>query len=60
MDPVRAADAAKLVKAKTIVPMHDGTFPALSGTPAALTTALKKSAPGTKLVTAEIGKAITL
>ena len=34
MDPARAADAAKLVKAKNIIPMHYGTFPLLKGTPA--------------------------
>lgn len=56
MDPKRAAEAAKLVKPKTIVPMHFGTFPPLKGTPAELGTALKKAAPGVKLVTAEIGK----
>jgi L-ascorbate metabolism protein UlaG (beta-lactamase superfamily) len=60
MDPVRAADAAKLVKAKNIVPMHFGTFPLLKGTPAELTTAIKKSSPGTKVVTLEIGKPLTL
>ncbi len=60
MDPARAADAAKLVKAKAIIPMHFGTFPALDGTPAALGTALKKVSPGTKLMTLEIGKPITL
>lgn len=56
MDPKRAAEAAKLVKPKTIVPMHFGTFPALAGTPAELGAALKKAAPGVKLVTAELGK----
>ena len=60
MDPARAADAAKLVKAKNLIPMHYGTFPALAGTPAALTTAAKKAAPGTKILTAEIGKPLTL
>ena len=33
MGPDRAAEAAKLVKAKQIVPMHFGTFPVLTGTP---------------------------
>lgn len=60
MDPIRAADAAKLVKPRHLVPMHYGTFPALTGTPAALTTALKKASPGTKVVTAVIGTPLTL
>jgi len=60
MDPTRAAEAAKLVKPKQIVPMHFGTFPALKGTPAELGAALKKTAPGVKVTTLEIGKTITL
>jgi L-ascorbate metabolism protein UlaG (beta-lactamase superfamily) len=60
MDPVRAAEAAKLVKPKAIAGMHFGTFPALAGTPAALGAALKKTAPGVKQVTLEIGKTIDL
>ena len=36
MGPDRAAEAVKLVKAKQVVPMHFGTFPALTGTPARL------------------------
>ncbi|MBS2029075.1 MAG: metal-dependent hydrolase [Deltaproteobacteria bacterium] len=41
MDPMGAAYAAKALKVKTVVPMHFGTFPALSGTPADLTAAIK-------------------
>jgi L-ascorbate metabolism protein UlaG (beta-lactamase superfamily) len=41
MDPREAAYACKLLKPKYIVGMHYGTFPALSGTPAAL----KKNLP---------------
>ena len=36
MSPREAALACKLIKARQIVPMHFGTFPALTGTPAAL------------------------
>jgi len=36
MDPQAAARAAELVGARLIVPMHWGTFPLLTGTPAAL------------------------
>lgn len=38
MDPEAAARAAELVGAQQIVPMHWGTFPLLTGTPAALKT----------------------
>jgi L-ascorbate metabolism protein UlaG (beta-lactamase superfamily) len=60
MDPVRAAEAAKLVKPKQIAGMHYGTFPPLKGTPAELGAALKKAAPGVKQVTLEIGKPLSL
>jgi L-ascorbate metabolism protein UlaG (beta-lactamase superfamily) len=33
MDPVEATYAAKLVGSKYVIPMHCGTFPALTGTP---------------------------
>jgi L-ascorbate metabolism protein UlaG (beta-lactamase superfamily) len=47
MGPEGAAVAARLLKAKTVVPMHFGTFPVLTGTPAELEAALKKErAPG--------------
>jgi len=36
MDPKEAAMAAKLLGAKTILPIHWGTFPMLTGTPAEL------------------------
>jgi L-ascorbate metabolism protein UlaG (beta-lactamase superfamily) len=36
MSPYEAAAACKLLRAQKIVPMHYGTFPALTGTPAAL------------------------
>ena len=36
MGPREAAVAAKLIGAKTVLPLHWGTFPALTGTPAAL------------------------
>lgn len=41
MGPEQAALAARLLKVKTIIPMHYGTFPALSGTPEALNAELK-------------------
>jgi L-ascorbate metabolism protein UlaG (beta-lactamase superfamily) len=36
MGPKEAAIAARMLKVKTVIPMHYGTFPALTGTPAAL------------------------
>jgi L-ascorbate metabolism protein UlaG (beta-lactamase superfamily) len=40
MDPKGAALAAQMVKAKTVIPMHFGTFPVLTGTPDQLRAAL--------------------
>lgn len=42
MKPAEAAVAARALQARTIIPMHYGTFPALAGTPAELETAMKK------------------
>ncbi len=42
MGPHEAAHAARLLKVKTIIPMHYGTFPALTGTPEALSDKLTK------------------
>lgn len=60
MGPASAAEAARLVKAKTIVPMHFGTFPVLTGTVDQLKAALKKKAPATKVMALEIGKTVEL
>ncbi len=40
LDPAAAAMAAGYVKAKTVIPMHFGTFPLLKGTPKELEAAL--------------------
>lgn len=57
MDPRQAARAAKLLGVRRIVPMHHGTFPLLTGTPAQLRRELEGSrievlevAPGQTLV----------
>jgi len=60
MGPARAAEAAKLVKAKRVVPMHFGTFPVLTGNPDDFAKALKKSSPGTKLQVMKVGETLTL
>ncbi|HEX9242955.1 MAG TPA: metal-dependent hydrolase [Anaeromyxobacter sp.] len=53
MDPAGAALAASYVGAKTVIPMHFGTFPALTGTPKELEAALKGKA---KVLVLEPGK----
>jgi L-ascorbate metabolism protein UlaG (beta-lactamase superfamily) len=60
MDPAEAAYAARLLKAPSVVPMHYGTFPALTGTPDALRGEMKKLRGTTKVVDLEIGKATAL
>ena len=50
MDPAGAALAAKMLKVKTVVPMHFGTFPMLAGTPEALAAGLKKQHAAAKMM----------
>ena len=59
MDPADAALAARDTGAKSVVPMHYGTFPVLTGTPEELAKALKKSAPRGKMVQLKIGETRT-
>ncbi len=56
MDPKGAALAARMVKAKIVVPMHFGTFPVLAGTPAELREALHDKA---KVLELQPGKSAT-
>jgi L-ascorbate metabolism protein UlaG (beta-lactamase superfamily) len=60
MDPEGAALAAKLLKVKTVIPMHYGTFPALKGTPDELRAALKKQKSNVKVVEVKPGDTTTL
>jgi L-ascorbate metabolism protein UlaG (beta-lactamase superfamily) len=60
MDPTGAALAAKLLKVKTVIPMHYGTFPALAGTPDQLRDALKKAKSSAKVVEAKPGEPLPL
>lgn len=60
MDPVRAAEAVRLVKPKQTWPMHYGTFPALAGNPTDFAAALKKAGAATKLVSSKIGETVQL
>ena len=60
MGPIRAADAVKLVGPKTVVPMHYGTFPVLSGTPQAFEKELKERGVKSELRVMSAGETITI
>lgn len=60
MGPTEAAHAARLLKVRTVVPMHYGTFDLLKGTPEELTTELKKVKAPAKVVRLDAGKATAL
>jgi len=60
MGPARAAEAVKLVAPKTVIPMHYGTFPVLTGTPEAFDRELKKRKLKSKLQVIKIGDTIAL
>src|SRR6266540_846758 len=60
MGPDRAAEAVKLVKARTVIPMHYGTFPILTGTPDAFGRELKERKVKAKLRVMTIGETIAL
>ena len=56
MDPTGAALAAKMLKVKTVIPMHFGTFPPLKGTPDELRAALKKAKSSAKVLELKPGE----
>jgi len=60
MDPEGAALATKLLKVKTVIPMHYGTFPMLKGTPDELRAALKKLKVTAKVVELKPGDSTKL
>ena len=60
MGPSRAAEAAKLVKARTVIPMHYGTFPLLTGTPEAFGRELKQRQAEAELRVMTVGETISL
>jgi L-ascorbate metabolism protein UlaG (beta-lactamase superfamily) len=60
MDPVGAALATKLLKVKTVIPMHFGTFPPLKGTPDELRAALKQQKVTAKVVEVKPGETTKL
>ncbi|HEU5312432.1 MAG TPA: MBL fold metallo-hydrolase, partial [Candidatus Udaeobacter sp.] len=60
MGPARAAEAVKLVAPNTVIPMHYGTFPVLTGTPEVFERELKKRKTKSKLRVMEIGETIEI
>lgn len=60
MDPERAAMAVKLVKPKTVIPMHYGTFPVLTGTPDALEKAFKTQGVKAKVKALKVHESMKL
>ena len=60
MGPARAAEAAKLVRPRTVIPMHYGTFPLLTGTPEAFGRELKHRQAQTELRVMRVGETIAL
>jgi len=60
MGPARAAEAVKLVKPRTAIPMHYGTFPILTGTPEAFERELKQREAEAELRVMRIGETISL
>ncbi len=59
MGPRRAAEAVKLIKPTTVIPMHFGTFPVLTGTVDAFEKALKKTGTKTALKELKIGETVS-
>ena len=60
MGPARAAEAVRLVNPRTVIPMHYGTFPVLTGTPEAFNHELKQRNLKAELQVMNIGETITL
>jgi len=60
MDPKRAADAVKLVDPHTVIPMHYGTFPVLTGTPEAFERELKERGVKAELRVVKVGETINV
>jgi L-ascorbate metabolism protein UlaG (beta-lactamase superfamily) len=59
MGPERAAHATRLVNPKKmVIPMHYGTFPALTGTPAAFDLALKAEQVGVPMREMKVGETL--
>ncbi|RMF86863.1 MAG: metal-dependent hydrolase [Nitrospinota bacterium] len=57
MSPREAAYACRLLSAKMVIPMHHGTFPALTGTPAKLRE-LTQDIPGLEIIELKPGETL--
>jgi L-ascorbate metabolism protein UlaG (beta-lactamase superfamily) len=60
MKPAEAALAARYLQVRTIVPMHFGTYPALTGTAAELQLEIQRNGLSTRVVSLEPGQEVTL
>jgi len=60
MGPARAAEAVKLIAPGTVIPMHYGTFPVLTGTPEAFDRELKQRNIRAELRVMKVGETLTL
>lgn len=60
MGPERAAEAVKLVSPAMVVPMHFGTFSALTGTREAFAKALQQQRVKSQLKVMQVGKTLLL
>lgn len=58
MNPADAAEAAKMLGVRAVVPMHYGTFPALTGRPEELARALRQSAPECEMIALKPGETL--
>src|SRR6476660_1179517 len=60
MGPARAAEAVKLVNPRTVIPMHYGTFPVLTGTPEAFEAELTRRKIKAQLRVMKVGETLAL
>jgi L-ascorbate metabolism protein UlaG (beta-lactamase superfamily) len=60
MGPARAAEAVKLARARTVIPMHYGTFPVLTGTPEAFERELKNRKVDAQMRVMKVGETLAL
>jgi L-ascorbate metabolism protein UlaG (beta-lactamase superfamily) len=60
MGPARAAEAVKLVNPRTVIPMHYGTFPVLTGTPEAFEAELTERKIKVQLRVMKVGETLAL
>lgn len=58
MGPLEAAYACRLLQPKAVIPIHWGTFPALTGTPAEFSRRLTEAGTAVEVITMEPGETI--